>query len=507
MKRKILLRVSSILICLGLLLPGTAAFAAETEVALPAYAGLFPPSASGRVSLMALSNESAIKADIKAALEAGSTEVDLQKYAVPVSEGTALYALFYDVLYENPGLFYVKTQIQAWSNGTILTKLDFSESYAYTDNATINRNRALIDAEVNTILSTIDPAMSDAEKALAVHDWFVLRYAYNVPASLTNELSAAHRIDGLFIDKTAVCQGYALGYIYVLSKLGIETKYVPSIAMGHAWNMVKIGNKWYHVDVTHDDPVFGGEDMFGYVSHENFLRSDTGITETGHFMWESPYTASSDYTNMFWEDITSGIFYANGKWYYKNENDIVSQTFTAASPTTVYTVSDRWTAGGSSYYMGLFGIGIFDGRIYYNTATEIRSINTSGQNNRGHGSPNLGGKQIYNMVLFGDMAYLGVGTDPNDTYTIQTMQLQPAGLSVTKTGNGFAISFPDAAESAGTCWLAWYDDGELLGMRPAAFNAGATEVTVSANVGVDADVKVFVWGASLAPLYKAGFVE
>ena len=220
MKHRILLKVSCILICIVLLLSGASAFAAETETLLPAYTGLFPPSSSGRVSLMSISDKEDIKADIKAALEARSPDVNLRKYDIPFNEYTELFALFCDVLYENPGLFYVKTQIGgATHNGEFIVNLSFSNSYAYTDAATINRNRALIDAEVDAILETVDPAMSDAEKALAVHDWFVLRYAYNVPASQTKELSAAHRIDGLFIDKTAVCQGYALGYIYVLQKL------------------------------------------------------------------------------------------------------------------------------------------------------------------------------------------------------------------------------------------------------------------------------------------------
>lgn len=502
MKRKLLLKLSSFLVCLSVLLPGSAALAAEGEQ-MYFWEGLFPPE-RGQVSLLSIGNEAAIKADIKAALEARRPEVNLRSYNISLSDEhrQALFALYYDVLYENPGLFYAKTAITLGGNDVIFTEMDFSDSYAYTDAATINRNRALIEAEVNAILATIHPAMTDAEKALAVHDWFVLRYAYNTPASKQDELSEAHRIDGLFIDKTAVCQGYALGYIYVLQKLGIDAVYVPSDELNHAWNMVKLGGQWYHVDVTWDDPQEkeSGADIFGYAGHNNFLRSDEGIIETDHCVceeeipetdhchWDSPYKASADYANMFWKDITTGIFYTNGKWYYKNGTDIVSQVFTASSPTPVYTVTARWPVGDNSYYMGLFGIGVFNGRIYYNTATDIRSINLTGGDEKVHSTPELGNNQIYNMVILGNTLYMTIGASPNAEQSIIRQ---------------FIVSFPSAAGPADVCWLAWYRSGNLLGLQQVPFAANTAPVFVSANVEDATEVKSFVWGEGLAPRGKA----
>ncbi|MBQ7033633.1 MAG: hypothetical protein IJN25_08265 [Clostridia bacterium] len=510
MKHRILLKVSCILICIVLLLSGASAFAAETETLLPAYTGLFPPSSSGRVSLMSISDKEDIKADIKAALEARSPEVDLREYSIPVDDVLELYALFYDVLYENPGLFYVKTQVEGMGNGTSVVSLVFSGSYAYTDAATISRKREQIDAEVDAILATIDPAMSDAEKALAVHDWFVLRYAYNVPASQTNELSAAHRIDGLFIDKTAVCQGYALGYTYVLQKLGIDAIFVPGNANHHAWNMVRIGGAWYHVDVTHDDPLIGGEDRFGYVSHKNFLRGDAGITETGHYLWESPYTASTDFTNMFWEDITSGLFYLDGKWYYKDVTNtvsrIVSRGFMDTAAETLLTVDDRWFVSGGSYYAGLFGIGIYEGRLYYNAPRTIRSIDPSTGETSVHAPSGLGDASVCDMLIFGDTLYMSVAGDGEEEREIRTEAL-PFDLSLLRTDSGFTVHFPLDVTQAGICFVAWYEGEEMVGMRAVDFAAGTAFVTVEADAADCTDARAYVWSAGVAPLCKSAVLH
>ncbi len=475
-----------------LLWSGVAALGAEQET-VQYYEGMFPPPQDGQVSLLA--DSTAIKTAIRAALEARDAEVSLRDYGLSAEQA---YNYFYEVVYENPELFYVKTAIAAGVNGSgTVIRLIFSESYAYTDAATIEQNKKQIDAEVEMILSSVDAAMTNAEKALAVHDRFVLRYAYDLQAYESQELTAAHRIDGLFIDKTAVCQGYALGYNYVLSKLGIETEYVISRAMGHAWSMVKSDDSWYHVDVTYDDPLFGEEDRFGYVSHENFLRSDMGIMETDHYDWESIRTADAEHSNMFWEDITSGIFYADGKWYYKEETRIVSRRFTDSAATAVYTVTAAWPGNG---YADFFGIDIYNGRIYYNTATEIRSISLSGEKETVHFLPDTDGKSIYSLAVFGDTLCYAIGDSYASTHTVVSEAL-PFGVFVQKKEGVYSISFPDEAPSAGFCMATAYSKGEMTGLKIVPFSAGDITLTIPALYFKEA-FGLHFWDRNLRPLFE-----
>ena len=70
---------------------------------------------------------------------------------------------------------------------------------------------------------------------------------------------------------------------------GIDTRIVLGKLndINHGWNLVKINNIWYHVDVTNNDYV--GENKY-------FLRSDNFFRSQG-FVWnESDYNqAPYDY--------------------------------------------------------------------------------------------------------------------------------------------------------------------------------------------------------------------
>lgn len=97
-----------------------------------------------------------------------------------------------------------------------------------------------------------------------------------------------------------VCQAYALyGYI-MLDEAGYEAITIDGIAGGgpHAWNMVRVGDSWYHIDFTWNDPISenvtepegfpdytkrqSGE---GVVSERFLLRSDDAMRKNHN--WDS----------------------------------------------------------------------------------------------------------------------------------------------------------------------------------------------------------------------------
>ena len=60
------------------------------------------------------------------------------------------------------------------------------------------------------------------------------------------------------LKKVAVCDGYSHAFQMVMRKLKIPCRFVTgsSGSVGHAWNMVKLSGKWYHIDVTFDRPDY-----------------------------------------------------------------------------------------------------------------------------------------------------------------------------------------------------------------------------------------------------------
>ena len=64
----------------------------------------------------------------------------------------------------------------------------------------------------------------------------------------------------------AVFEGYTMAYRYLLNAVGIQSEEIISKEMNHCWNYVQLNGKWYHLDVTYDDPDFStgitGRDAF-----------------------------------------------------------------------------------------------------------------------------------------------------------------------------------------------------------------------------------------------------
>lgn len=106
---------------------------------------------------------------------------------------------------------------------------------------------------------------------------------------------------GGIVEGKAICEGYAKTFDYFAKRMGIETVIVNgrihASGGSHAWNMVVVDEKWYHVDVTfmdtgvegvYDDNYFlKSSDTFRVLDHEafeklNFVDLDLGVDVDGH---------------------------------------------------------------------------------------------------------------------------------------------------------------------------------------------------------------------------------
>ena len=60
-----------------------------------------------------------------------------------------------------------------------------------------------------------------------------------------------------------------------LEKMNVKNFKVSS--SDHIWNAVLIGNQWYHIDLTWDDPV--ASDGLDYLEHTYFLLNTSKLLE------------------------------------------------------------------------------------------------------------------------------------------------------------------------------------------------------------------------------------
>ena len=180
--------------------------------------------------------------------------------------------IFIFVIKNDPYLFFVSTKLSYIykSDGkmTVFPKYTMSADEAA---------KAILfcKSEVGRMASAVDPRMSDAEKALFVHDLICAEFSYDLTYTLAD-------MSGFLSGRMGTCQGYTWTYMAVLRELSIECCYVASDTINHIWNMVKIDGEWYHCDLTWDD---GGE----MRDRRHFLCSDKKAIELGHRDWYSAY--------------------------------------------------------------------------------------------------------------------------------------------------------------------------------------------------------------------------
>ncbi|MDE6774988.1 MAG: leucine-rich repeat protein, partial [Ruminococcus sp.] len=118
-----------------------------------------------------------------------------------------------------------------------------------------------------------DDSMSDIEKVKILHDWVCnhTQYADNI------NNPEYHTDASILLNDSTVCEGYSKACNLLFNYAGIESYYVHSF--DHAWNIVKLGDYYFHVDSTWDD----GEN----ISYNHFLKSDDDIRDNGsHSNWD-----------------------------------------------------------------------------------------------------------------------------------------------------------------------------------------------------------------------------
>ncbi len=120
----------------------------------------------------------------------------------------------------------------------------------------------------NSVISSMNDDWSDMEKALYLHDWLCNNTNYDY--TLKNQ-----SLYNAILDHSAICNGYASAYAYLMRKAGILCLNVASDSLNHAWNLALINNKFYYIDTTWD----GSNDT---TYHNYFLLSRDAMYSKGH---------------------------------------------------------------------------------------------------------------------------------------------------------------------------------------------------------------------------------
>ena len=252
----------------------------------------------GEVSLLETYDYEAIKETLREGIKDKKAEIQLT--GVGDLGADQLAQLYSNTLYDYPEDTYFATtgdiSFSIYSNGTIGLSPCYLQEY---DSDAYER---AVNAAVSECFTD---GMTDLEKIVAAHDWIVLNCQYDpyvaneerdytaADGTTYTENERVYTSYGVFVEGNAVCQGYALAFKVLMDRAGIDCCYANGV--GHAWNMVKLDDSWYHVDATWDDPVYtGAGDLAGHVSRYYFMKSDDEFLNPGgslqvHSAWTTEY--------------------------------------------------------------------------------------------------------------------------------------------------------------------------------------------------------------------------
>ena len=260
-----------------------------------------------------------------------------------------------------------------------------------------------LDAALQEVKSKIDTSgMTDEEIVLAYHEYLTSTVAYAYEDYFNGTIAANHGYDmyGALVKHSCVCQGYAETMFYLLREAGLSCAVASSENINHAWNIVKIHGKWYHIDATWDDPVW---DMPGRSYHDYFLVSFDTMnknTLTNHAkdrtdmvvsaQWGDTYTTAVDTTyesGKFWNGIAKVIFYKDGYWYSISEGssktlfNINKYQYSTNINKVLYSGTAKWTTPSGGYYPGVYSsIYLRGDNLYFTTPDSLNKIDVTSTN-------------------------------------------------------------------------------------------------------------------------------
>lgn len=381
------------------------------------------------------------------ALQNREETIDLSDYELTVSEVQTKY---FQILNNEYQFFYVDNAFYYSYNTDNYVSALYPEYNLDAD--TTRQIQEQLDDVAAEATSLISEDMKDYEKALVIHDWLVTYCEYDYENLQNGTVpTKSHKLYGALVDKVAVCDGYAKAYQYIMQhKLGIPCYLTSSESMNHAWNIIQIGEHYYHVDATWDDPV---SDIIGRALHTNFLLSDTAIQNTpseGHHDWETALVADdTSYDNGLWQESDGNIIYYDNNWYFIDSDDraLCKTDNIFNGSTEKLETLDKWATAGNSYYSTAFSYPHrYHDKLIYNGPKKIyvMSLKTGEMLQDYTYTPaetNVAGQNIYGLYLDGTTIYYAVQENPysqtsqkNDIKSTTLQQDEIAG-SVLITGD------------------------------------------------------------------------
>lgn len=186
--------------------------------------------------------------------------------------------------YDYPELFWVPYEYVVKLDGLgakVAFSLDDEDNDIKTNYIVPLANKKEMQKEIDEVTSKIVEEIkgktSDKMEMLTLlHDKLSNTITYH-DAPITQDL--LYTVYGALVWGYTVCEGYARTMRYLCKQLDIDCIIVTGTSKNeqHMWNMVRLDNEWYHIDLTWNDPGLDGNGNPKTPLHPYFNVTDEVI--------------------------------------------------------------------------------------------------------------------------------------------------------------------------------------------------------------------------------------
>lgn len=232
------------------------------------------------------SNQKSIYKSLANGIKELNNEIILRSYkykdANTTSSDVELAFTYFSL--DHPEVFYLKNDYSISSMKSIIgNKVVVEVSYLVESMNELNTKIDKINNVINQYLAKVENK-TYLEAEIILHDELAKNVNYSEHVNVENVPKRYHTIEGAFLADTAVCDGLAKSIQVLLSNLGIENIVVLGKLdnVAHAWNMIKLEDKWYNLDITSNKSIHLTTTKNAIV-HSYFNISNEVISQTHVF--------------------------------------------------------------------------------------------------------------------------------------------------------------------------------------------------------------------------------
>ena len=190
----------------------------------------------------------------------------------------------YRFLLDHPEVYYLNDKYTISTNTNVFTtKVLLNFEYLVNSTEELSTKNNEINKSIENILLNVKNTENKFNTELLIHDYIAKNTKYYEYENMKDIPINCHNIYGVLIDNSSVCDGFAKTMKLLLNKCGIESIVVTGKLKNepHAWDLVKIEDNWYNLDLTSNKSIKTANKT--YVIHSYFNITDEAILKTHTF--------------------------------------------------------------------------------------------------------------------------------------------------------------------------------------------------------------------------------